>query len=104
FDGLLAAGGFKISAVRKDGKTQFISIESFAGEPCRLKTDLVADRIEGVAEQALKKQVNGVLEIDLKRGEQVVLYAAGVDPNIAIEPVDALPEDCNTFGMPKSQK
>ena len=104
FDGLLAAGGFKISAVRKDGKTQFISIESLAGEPCRLKTDLVADRIEGVAEQALKQQADGVLEIDLKRGEQVVLYAAGVDPNIAIEPVDALPEDCNTFGLPKSQK
>ena len=103
FQGLLAAGGFKISAVGKDGKTQFICIESLAGEPCRLKTDLVPDRIEGIAKEAVKKQADGVFQIDLKRGEKVVLYAAGVDPNMAIKPVPASPENCNTFGLPKIQ-
>ena len=99
FDGLLAAGGFKVSAVRKGGKTQFVSIESLAGEPCLLKTDLVPDRIEGVERQAVRRRSDGVFQIDLKRGDKVVLYAAGVGPTATIEPVVASPENCNTFGL-----
>jgi alpha-L-fucosidase 2 len=37
FKDLRPEGGFSISASRKNGKTQFVNIESLAGEPCTLK-------------------------------------------------------------------
>ncbi|WP_404310095.1 glycosyl hydrolase family 95 catalytic domain-containing protein [Neorhodopirellula lusitana] len=99
FEGLLAAGGFRVSAVRKDGRTQFVCVESRAGEPCLLKTDFDPVRIEGVQEQAVERRADGLLQIDLKRGEKVVLFADGVSPVSVIEPVEASPENCNTFGL-----
>jgi hypothetical protein len=35
-----AEGAFRVSAVRKEGVTQFVRITSLADEPCRLRTDL----------------------------------------------------------------
>ncbi|MDQ8208404.1 hypothetical protein QEH52_12850 [Coraliomargarita sp. SDUM461003] len=46
FAGLLAKGGFEISATRAVGQTQFVSIQSRAGEPCIVKLDSVEDDIE----------------------------------------------------------
>ncbi|MDF7823600.1 hypothetical protein P4B35_06205 [Pontiellaceae bacterium B12227] len=98
FDGLLAAGGFEISAGRTDGVTQFIRIESNAGEPCLLKTDIRLERIEGVPESAVKSIGEGLYRIDLKKGQTVHLFASGVE-KAAVEPVEAKPENSNTFGL-----
>ena len=98
FDGLLAAGGFEISASRKDGITEFVRIKSKAGEPCILKTDLIFDRVVGVKRSALKLLSNGRIKIDLKKGEEVILYAKGV--NIAVvKPVSSNPKSWNSFGL-----
>src|SRR5439155_1375546 len=40
FDRLRADGAFLVSAVRRNGRTSWVRIESLAGEPCRL---VVAD-------------------------------------------------------------
>ena len=98
FDGLLAAGGFEISASRKDGKTEFIRIKSNAGEPCILKTDMAIGRIEGVKKSVLKTLENGRIRIDLKKGEAIILYNNGVDV-AKVGPVDAKPDACNSFGL-----
>jgi len=79
FDGLLAAGGFEICASRKDGFTEFVRIKSNAGEPCILETDLNFNRVAGVKRSALKRLSNGRIEIDLKKGEEVIIYANGVN-------------------------
>jgi hypothetical protein len=84
FDGLLAAGGFEINASRKNGLTEFVRIKSNAGEPCILKTDLDFSRIVGVKRSALKQLPNGRIEIDLKKSEEVILCANGVDHAIVI--------------------
>ena len=99
FDGLLAAGAFEVSAVRKDGITQFVRITSLAGEPCLLKTDLKLKRLEGIPKSAVKKGKDGVLQINLKKGEEVVLYGQGVDQLAVVNPVEALPGNCNSFGL-----
>jgi hypothetical protein len=98
FDGLLAAGGFEVSASRKNGLTKFIRIKSNAGEQCMLKTDMVVERIEGVKSSAVKTLQNGRIKIDLKKGEEIVLYAEGVDV-AEVEPVKANPDACNSFGL-----
>ena len=95
---MLAAGGFEVSAVRKDGVTQFVRIKSLAGEPCRLKADLKMQRLEGIPKSAATTTKDGVLEINMKKGQEVVLYGPSVDHDM-IKPVDALPKNCNIFGL-----
>ena len=79
FHKLRAAGGFVVSAERKGGKTSWIAIRSEAGEPCILKVSdwsgpLTArrGRIPEIVESS-----PGEYRIDLKKGEEVVLFPEG---------------------------
>lgn len=98
FDGLLTKGGFEISATRKDGLTQFVSIKSNAGEPCLLKLDFQPKRIEGINNSAVKLLPDGRFELAMKEGETAIFYADKVN-KARIEAVKASPENCNTFGL-----
>ena len=98
FDGLLAKGGFEISATRQGGVTQFVSIKSNAGEPCLLKLDFQYKRVEGIAKSAIKRLSDGRLELEMKAGEEAIFYADNVDA-ASVEAVKALPENCNSFGL-----
>lgn len=66
FEKFRAWGGFEISAGRKDGKTQYITVHNLCGKKCLLKADAKLDYIENSA---------GIYEIDLKKGESITLYA-----------------------------
>jgi hypothetical protein len=103
FDGLLAKGGFSVSAKRASGMTQFIRVKSNAGEPCVLKTDLKIGHIEGLPKSAVQRQADGTLEIDLKKGQTVTLFAEGVE-SAMIEPVEADSNDWNSFGLNERYK
>lgn len=89
-------GAFLVSAVRHGGKTEFIRIESLAGEPCRLVTDMEYPRGEGVAVQQVSE---GEYQIDLQRGQSVVLTRGGADSNSVIAPVAAEPDRLNYWGL-----
>ncbi|MDP4624933.1 MAG: hypothetical protein NWT08_07330 [Akkermansiaceae bacterium] len=100
FSGMLAAGGFELSAVRKDGETQFVSIKSRAGEPCVLSSDLSGKvRVEGIPEDRVKSTADGVFEIDLRAGEEVLLFAEGLEGKASVLPVDPHPKKLNSFGL-----
>ena len=75
FDKLLAKGGFEVSAVRKNGVTQFIKIKSLAGEPCLIKTAW-KDKVTamGTRNHSVAYQDNGIINVDVKKGEEVILY------------------------------
>lgn len=75
FTKLLAKGGFEVSAIRKNGQTSFIKIKSLAGEPCIVKTDM-RGFIKSTGKRSFKltKTNEGNLVIDLKKGEEVILY------------------------------
>jgi hypothetical protein len=98
FDGLLAKGGFEVSASRENGITQFIQIKSKAGEPCLLKSDIKLGRIEGIPESAVKQVAQGLYKINLNKGQTMTLFAEGVEGAV-ISPVEAKPENCNAFGL-----
>jgi hypothetical protein len=90
-----------VSAKRSGGKTLFIGIKSLAGEPCRLKTDLAEPIIaEGIPQSAVRR-VNGLLEIDLKKGQEVVLHEQGVAPPFNIEPLSNQSGLLNAWGAKK---
>ena len=87
FYDLRAEGAFLVSAKRSRSKTLFVAIKSLAGEPCRLKTDLAEPIVaEGIPQSRIKR-VNGLLEIDLKKGEHAVLHTREVQTPFTIEPI-----------------
>ena len=98
FHDLRAEGGFLVSAVRKDGRTQFIRIKSLAGEPCRLKSDLPAPVKWVGPTTANLRQHDGVIELDLKRGEEVILYRDAKPSDFIIAPLPHPTTEDNAWG------
>lgn len=103
FEKLLAKGAFEVSAVRTDGKTKFIKIKSLAGEQLLLKTDWTAPiKALGSRAVAVKNLENGTVEIDLKKGEEVILYT-GTKPQVfSMKPVTISDNNYNYWGLKKS--
>jgi hypothetical protein len=76
FRELRAEGAFLVSSKRVGGRTQWVRIKSLAGEPCRIKTDLAAPvRITSDRPLTLKQVGPGSYELDLLKGEEVLLTA-----------------------------
>ncbi len=87
-----------MSATRKEGVTQFVSVKSHAGEPCFLKLDFEPARIEGVDKSAVKSLSEGRFEILLKQGEKAILYPKNIK-SATISPINGLSTEYNTFGL-----
>ena len=82
-----ADGGFLVSAKRVDGVTRFVRIESTAGEPCKVKTTLPGNvKAHGVRSFNLSSPMSGITQIDLRKGEWVILYC-GELPDLTISQV-----------------
>lgn len=80
FHKLRAEGGFLISANRKNGSTEWIEIESLAGEPCILQHGFNGDyKISGAQ---IKKIDDSSCRIYLKKGEKALLYTDNAKPII----------------------
>lgn len=76
FHDLRAEGAFLVSAKRSGGKTEWVRIKSLAGEPCRVRPGMNGKiRIKGDREHQLRPVTPGVHEIDLKKNEEIFLYA-----------------------------
>jgi hypothetical protein len=108
FENLRAEGGFLVSAVRKNGKTQFVKVESLTGEPCILTvndwTDIVcADKNVSITKTA----VDGEFILALKKGEQVVLKPSSSKRNgqtLYLSPILTNPKYYNAYGVKKGQQ
>lgn len=83
FHNFRTEGSFLISASRENGKTIFVRIKSLAGEPC-----VICPAIDGIIRMSSKN--NHILEelekgcymIDLKKGEEVILYHGDIQPDL----------------------
>lgn len=104
FHNLRTEGAFLVSAVRKEGKTVWIRVESLAGEPYCLKTDL-GPEIHGTDrngnEVRIDRKADGTLRLDLKQGEEIFLFEGEKKPDFVIEPVKEQKHMRNFFGEHK---
>jgi len=96
FKDLRAEGAFLISSVRRDGKTQFIGIQSLAGEPCHLVTDMPDPKGQGVT---VKKVGEKEYELDLKKGRMAILTPGGTQVDLTIAPVASQKDRENYYGL-----
>lgn len=96
---LRAEGAFLVSAKRENGKTQFIHIKSLAGESCIIQSDLPVDiKVIGIASNRLQ-QKNDKIILDLKKGEEAVLYTGQKPPNFMIDALPMVKKDMNQWGL-----
>lgn len=85
-----AEGAFLVSAKRRHGQTTLIRIESLAGEPCAVKTGMTGPlKTLGSRDFKLTDAGNGVVRIDLRKNESVILYTDPL-PDLTIAPVPVM--------------
>lgn len=78
FHDLRTEGAFLVSAKRTAGETEWVRIKSLAGEPCLIRPGFKPQILLQNDRQLKLTQVStGVYEIDLKKGEEVLLYNKG---------------------------
>jgi alpha-L-fucosidase 2 len=83
-------GAFLVSAARRGGTTRWVRVFSEAGSPLVLRTGIagpVAVRERSGREPHWRALPNGDLEIDLRRGQEVVVYPQGPRPDLTVAPV-----------------
>ena len=100
FHDLRTSGAFLVSAVRKDGFTKWVSIKSFAGEPCRIKPNIRGQlRTSGNRKFTLDDLGNGVYSLDIRKDEEVILYSDHTSPDLNISPLPDQVEKRNRYGL-----
>jgi hypothetical protein len=81
FRDLRAEGAFLVSAKRTAGRTEWVRIRSLAGELCRVRSGLQGEiRLKGARGFKLQALSPGTCQIDLKQGEEVVLFYGTESP------------------------
>ena len=103
FHELRAEGAFLVSAQRKQGKTQWISIESLEGSICKIKLDfdMTKLKIKGKLLGRFKIDQNNVVTIDLKKGEKITLSQTEIVSDLSAVISNGKP---NYYGMKFKKK
>jgi len=87
FHDLRTEGAFLVSAERKEGETRWVRIKSLAGEPCVVKASFIGElKQKGHRQSSITKNGPNTYEIDLKKGEEIVLYT-GTQAEFTVKPL-----------------
>ena len=90
---------FLVSAVRKNGRTQFIHIKSLAGAPCIMQTDFSND-VKLIGPKTANMFVkDGRIQVQLKKGEEAVLYTGEKPASFAISQIAVNTAGMNSWGV-----
>lgn len=107
FHQLRTQGAFLVSAQKKSGITEFVSVESLIGSPCIIKTDISNPKIYINGVLATSDQVHqtadGFREINLDKGDSVILSRNTIEKtDLQIKAIPVKDTHRNLFGL--SQK
>ncbi len=99
FHDLRTEGAFLVSASRKNGVTEFVRVKSLMGEPCRIKIgDGERMRVMGDTIK-VSSGSDGVLTLDLEKGQEAVLIPAGAPARPCVITPVATHSNTNPFGL-----
>jgi alpha-L-fucosidase 2 len=100
FHNFRTEGAFLVSASRKNGVTTFVRIKSLAGEPCIINPSFnYIPKVESQKRTKIEEVEKGCYKIDLKKGQEIILYQGDTQPDFVIEPLNPYPEKINHFGI-----
>jgi hypothetical protein len=100
FHDFRAEGAFLVSASRKKGKTEWLSVRSLAGEPCSIRARFDGPPVvSGSRAFTLAPKGPDTWAVDLQKGETIVLRAPGFKGPCAVEAVPSDPARGNHYGI-----
>lgn len=103
---LRAQGGFLVSALRSQGKTDWISVKSLSGEPCVVKVPGWTTAVQnGKGDRiAVTKIGEDEFCIELKAGTEIVLSGGSKDIQPIVKPIPHAPDELNLYGVKKGKQ
>ena len=72
FKNLRTEGAFLVTAVRAEGKTAWLSVESLAGEPCVIQSDIKVDSIFTSPKIKIEKKSEYVFSVKVEKGQKII--------------------------------
>jgi hypothetical protein len=96
-----AEGGILISAKYKNKSTEFIRIESLAGEDFILETTMGSVKIRAGNETKINKVSESRYEIKLPKGNSLLMYNETANPDFIVGPVEYHSGKENSYGLNK---
>ena len=105
FDQLRAEGAFLVSAARKNGKTQWVKIQSLAGEPCVLKvSDWENAVVANNKNVKINKTAKGEFTLNLKKADEVLILQNENLVTPVVSSVSTPLKNQNAYGVKKGQQ
>lgn len=83
-------GAFLLSAVREEGRTRWVRVNSEAGAPCAVRHGIdgpIEIRDRHGRPLAYEEVADGTVRIDLRKGDSALITAEGDRPDLTIRPV-----------------
>jgi hypothetical protein len=77
FMNLRTEGAFLVTAARENGSTKFFTIESLAGEPCVVKSDIKVDSLLTSSEVKITKRSEYVFSVAIQKNQRITFYKSG---------------------------
>lgn len=101
FADLRGQGGFLVSATMSEGTTDWVAIESEAGQPCTLKVPgwKEAFQISKGESIAITKIADGEFSIALKEGQKIVLSSQAKKVKPVLKGIEHPAAEANYFGV-----
>lgn len=104
FHQLRTQGAFLVSAKKKAGVTQFVTVESLAGSPCLVKPGVENPNVYINGKKAKRGQVEknegGFYTVALNKGDTVIFTPGELqNTDLRIEPIPVAEQDKNLFGL-----
>ena len=96
---LRTQGAFLVSAVRENGSTKFIHIKSLAEATCRIKTGFAGKVQFSGPKTARFRQDQDLLLMDLKKGEEAILFTGKRPESFAVMPLAIIASETNSWGI-----
>jgi hypothetical protein len=106
FHQLRAMDGFLVSASRRNGSTEWLSITSEAGEPCVIRVPEWNGALEvtGAHPHPATQTAPGEWRIDLTKGETVLIHPQGRQVTPVIRPIPLKDSERNLYGVKKGEQ
>jgi len=97
-------GAFLVSARKRSGITEFVSVESLKGAPCSVRVDIPNPKIFINGTPATHKQASltpdGFHQIQLEKGDQATFTRGALeDTDLTIQPIPITEAQKNLFGL-----
>jgi len=79
FMNLRTEGAFLVTAVREKGQTKFFSVESLAGEPCIIRSDIKVESILSTPKVEVVRESDYVFSVKINKGQKITFFKENVN-------------------------